>query len=171
MTFKRRIRPGFFTKNATTYHLDIMIELTQNKDGKECLKLTGSYFRGGGQISYILSECKPHVYFSKNDLVLIQEIWDNWHLNDMRAGTKKQEDFLRPYKKVKNLSYDEACEILSKHDLLIDNGYGYGSAWLYEKVPEHLLEYLFTLTGSGDSWDDIRPPNVDIDALFDLLLK
>lgn len=171
MTFVRRIRPGFFIENNKGYHLDIIIELTRNKDGEECLRITGSCVKGSGQISHLLSECSPHVRFSKNDLVLIQEIWGNWHLNDMRAGTKKQEDFLRPYKKAKNLSYDEACEILSKHDLLIDNGYWYGSAWLYEKVPEHLLEYLFTLPGAGNSWNDIRPPNVDIDELFDLLLK
>jgi hypothetical protein len=67
------------------------------------------------------------------------EIWDRWHLNDLKAGTRKQEAILDRYK-VKvgrdNLGYEEQVRILKHNDLLEDSGYRYGSAWLTEPMPD-----------------------------------
>lgn len=76
------------------------------------------------------------------------EIWERWHLNDMRAGTMKQETFLREYRANHpdcKMSYDLACQILSGADMLEDEGYRYGTAWLTEEVPGEVIAYLESL--------------------------
>ena len=60
--------------------------------------------------------------------------------------------------------------MLEEADLLIDNGYQYGTAWLREEVPDHVLEWLFSLPGTGDTFDDIRPKDIDMTA-FDALIN
>lgn len=80
----------------------------------------------------------------------IVNIWENWHLNDMKTGMPQQEQFLKDYKaqrKLDYLSYDEATSILAKHGLLTveDVGgkkYKYGSAWLKETVPSEVLKEI-----------------------------
>jgi len=34
---------------------------------------------------------------------------------------------------------------LESHDLLVDDGYKYGSAWLHEEIPEEVLDFLKSL--------------------------
>lgn len=68
-------------------------------------------------------------------------IWERWHLNDMNAGSPKQEDFLRG----KHLCYEEALKALGAVGLLQDDGYTYGSAWLFEALPEDVVTFLTSL--------------------------
>ena len=66
----------------------------------------------------------------------------------MRAGTMKQETFLREYRVNHpdcKMSYDLACQILSGADMLEDEGYRYGTAWLTEEVPGEVIAYLESL--------------------------
>lgn len=99
----------------------------------------------------------------------LKEIWENYHLNDMRAGCEHQRAEKwdeRPIDPTKPLNsygkFDEFC----KHNtwnmltwvtcwehpegLLCKPcptcGYKYGEAWLYEEVPEDVLIYLKSLT-------------------------
>lgn len=82
---------------------------------------------------------------NKNKLRLL-EIWHKWHLNDMKSGTKKQEECLRNWKdRPEGFSYEEDCKYLKEHKLYEDRGYAYGSAWLVEVLPEEIIkevEYL-----------------------------
>jgi hypothetical protein len=73
------------------------------------------------------------------------EVWDRWHLNDMRAGTPKQETFLREWRKTNKGDYSQVCSALEAAGLLIDDGYKYGSAWLKEEVPQDIIQWLFSL--------------------------
>ena len=59
------------------------------------------------------------------------DVWDRWHLNDTKAGTGAQEQFLRenPVK-----GFGKASEVLRIAGLNPDNGYEYGSKWLREEV-------------------------------------
>jgi hypothetical protein len=74
--------------------------------------------------------------------------WKLYHLNDMHAGTVKQEQALDDAKKsgVKIYSYDDSCKYLESIGLLEDDGYKYGSAWLYRQIPDddykEILELL-----------------------------
>ena len=71
------------------------------------------------------------------------DIWDRWHLNDMRAGTPEQE-------RIKctilaqgiKYEYSDMCKRLTQIGVNPDNGYSYGSQWLHEDVPEEVLETL-----------------------------
>lgn len=57
------------------------------------------------------------------------EVWDKWHLNDMRAGCKHQTTW-------KNDKVGVPCSVC---------GYKYGSAWNYEPLPESVITYLKSL--------------------------
>lgn len=81
----------------------------------------------------------PH--FTKETLDQLKQIWDRWHLNDMKAGTPAQEDYLRENYK-ERCDYTKACEVLQEAGLNPDNGYKYGSAWLFEEVPEDVINFL-----------------------------
>ena len=77
------------------------------------------------------------------------ERWSRWHLNDMRAGSPRQEEFLR---KNGHGGYDAAIASLTVAGLQPDDGYRYGSAWLNEEVPEEVLAELRNLPDS-----DLQP--------------
>lgn len=67
---------------------------------------------------------------------IIYKMWKKWHLNDLRAGTKKQRDLLSKYECI---SYDKQKEILSDNNLLEDDGFVYGREWLFENIEEEDL--------------------------------
>lgn len=76
-------------------------------------------------------------------------VWERWHLNDMRAGTPAQEDFLRPL----GLSgYGDMCEALKEAGLYTVEHegmpYRYGQGWLKEELPPHIRAFLASLPDS-----------------------
>lgn len=90
--------------------------------------------------------------FTKNMVEKLFYIWNRYHLNDMKPGTPKQMELLRKYT---GCDYSEACRVLKENNLYIDNGYRYGSSWLFEKVPDDIIRWLFELPGVGNSYTDI----------------
>ncbi len=68
------------------------------------------------------------------------EIWKEYHLNYMRAGTSKQTEFLESQKfpGYPTDYYEWASNLLIKAGLNPDDGYKYGSAWLKEEIPEDI---------------------------------
>jgi hypothetical protein len=107
--------------------------------------------------------------------------WDRWHLNGMKAGTPRQEAFLRqirdefPGYPVSH--YEWAKERLAevglqpdmdptyrqlKGDDPIPQPYSYGSSWLYEEVPAHVLDFLRSLPAEDNHpWGDSNYYNVE----------
>lgn len=73
----------------------------------------------------------------------LHNLWSNWHLNDLHAGTVKQEAALKEHGYSSN--YTDDCKYLESIGLLDDNGYRYGSAWLYREIPEDTLKEIETL--------------------------
>ncbi len=70
------------------------------------------------------------------NLKKIITIWKKWHLNDLTAGSKRQEDALNKWRgRPKGWSYDEDVQFLKKKRLYNDKGYKYGSAWLVRPLP------------------------------------
>ena len=134
--------------------------------------MTGDWRGLHGQIDEYLTDksLTPCVGFDYSDLKKIQNIWERWHLNDMRAGTPKQESFVRDWLNNHKFDYTEICMALSEVDLLNDNGYKYGSSWLTEKVPDEVIKYLFSLPAiSGDSWGEINPAPINEAEFFNIL--
>ena len=73
----------------------------------------------------------------------ILEVWDRWHLNDLRAGNEAQESFLRSLPKDPNgRGYERACELLRDAGLYTHNGYTYGSGWIAEPLPQYVLDTI-----------------------------
>ena len=101
----------------------------------------GSTFKphSWGQISRDLRE----EFGSDSKAKSILEVWDRWHLNDLRAGNEAQESFLRSLPKEANgRSYERTCELLRDAGLYTSDGYVYGSAWLTESLPGHVLQTI-----------------------------
>lgn len=81
----------------------------------------------------------------------IQDLHARFHLNDMHTGSPKQEAAVKAWtarreKAGKRYDYTEACEMLKKKGLLVDESYihdgkpyEYGTAWLTEEIPEEDL--------------------------------
>ena len=77
----------------------------------------------------------------------LHSLWKNWHLNGLHAGTEKQESALNMWHatKEKYHSYESDCKYLESIGLLVDNGYKYGTSWLYREIPEDTLKEIETL--------------------------
>lgn len=164
--YKRRICPAYEIGHygCRRFYIDISL-----KNGE--LSMCGKW-HSSGQISDDLTDVSlvPDEGFEYSDILKIQSIWKRWHMNDARAGTPKQEDFIREWMLTNEYSYDKACEALSNAGLLFDNGYKYGSAWLKEELPTEVIKYLFSLPAvSGTSWYDMDQTNVDEKEFFNIL--
>lgn len=76
----------------------------------------------------------------------IWEIWKEYHLNDLKAGTKIQEEALKNFVAPDSRNwYTDECNYLESLDILEDRGYTYGSKWLYMPVPEEIINELKTI--------------------------
>lgn len=83
----------------------------------------------------------------------LRDIWDKWHLNDMKAGSPAQQAWLAANPISDRLNhYKKACHGLADAGLNPDPGYlhngkpyRYGSAWLREEVPAEVLDFLRSL--------------------------
>lgn len=79
-------------------------------------------------------------------------VWERWHLNDLRAGSPEQEKYLRDHPISREeyaypkSHYEVAGQKLADAGLNPDaNGYQYGHAWKREEVPGEVLEFLRSL--------------------------
>lgn len=95
----------------------------------------------------------------RGKLVRFLQVWRGHHLNDMRAGSPRQMEWLRV--NPGNDNYTKALEALTEAGLNPDaeylhNGkpYVYGTAWLRSDVPEGALEFLRDLpdTDKQPAW-------------------
>jgi hypothetical protein len=85
-----------------------------------------------------------------------REVWKNWHLNDMKAGSPNQEKAIKEWLSTgAKYSYEGACEMLKSKGLLEDSAYihegkpyRYGSAWLSAEVPSEVISFLASLPKS-----------------------
>lgn len=82
---------------------------------------------GYGQITeYLRDITRPSGALTRADVNRLAEIWERWHLNLMRAGCAHMD---LPEDKSYDARMGITCPV---------TGYKYGSAWLYEPLPEGL---------------------------------
>lgn len=84
-------------------------------------------------------------FFKHNKTFMqIHSWWKQYHLNGMHAGTEAQEEALKSSKwgGVNANCYTAQCEYLESIGLLVDNGYKYGSGWLYRAIPQEDLKQI-----------------------------
>lgn len=112
----------------------IEIELREDMKGRPVFSACGNVYNGrgtdiitGGQILDEILDKMPN-----NALVqLIVGLWNRNHLNDMHTGTEAQEAALE---KLEHRSFADDCEYLKQLGLYEDNGYKFGSSWLYREI-------------------------------------
>lgn len=101
----------------------------------------------GGQCVGAIREIWGHI----PKVAELCDIWDRWHLNDLRAGTRIQEDTLRGKKnRSKHEHYTWACNYLRRKGLLVDRGYKYGAEWLFEPIPAKVVARIKVLAKKID---------------------
>lgn len=99
----------------------------------------------GGQC---LNEISKHI--KTPEFKRIRQIWEQYHLNDMKAGTKLQCQAIELWERRGNkYDYTAACEHLKVIGLYEDEGYKYGHQWLFEPIPAEIIteiKKLFKVT-------------------------
>jgi hypothetical protein len=97
------------------------------------LSLTGETVYSAGQIiDDVRAVVKPAKGLTAADLLELVSIWEEYHLNDMKALCAHQTaayEYSRGYKSL-DLDAIGACPV---------SGYRPGSAWLYKTVPDLIL--------------------------------
>ena len=96
----------------------------------------------GGQCYDCIRALFPH----NKKVQRIIEIWQEWHLNDMHAGTPEQEAYLKGKGLLGASKYEEACQALKEAGLyeVKYNGkpYKYGHDWLKREIPQEIIEEI-----------------------------
>lgn len=118
--------------------VDVKLEV---RDGKLYLSIVGEI--NGYSSGQCCKEMEKYAVQKRQNFDEIIEIWKRYHLNDMRAGTPKQERAVREYCKNNEYDYNKVREYLDSVGLLVDNGYTYGTSWLYEEIPQDVLNKIF----------------------------
>lgn len=75
-------------------------------------------------------------------------LWKRYHLNDLHAGTPVQEYALEHAPFQNNADYKARCEYLKSIGLYEVGGYKYGDGWLSEKIEEHDLALIKSISTS-----------------------
>lgn len=120
--------------------------------GVEGPRSNGHCWGGAGQID--LLDAEPVSYSSGWDadkVKLLAGLWERWHLNDMRAGTPRQEAYLRDPQVRRDIRNDSRYDpspfratlrALEAAGLQPDDGYSYGSKCMTEAVPDEVIGTL-----------------------------
>jgi hypothetical protein len=119
----------------------------------------------GGQCDDTIREYYGHIPKVRR----ILELWEAWHLNDMKSGTQAQLAVIDAYKlalsdavtgltgadAVANVDrlrktfgsdyYKTACDVLKRAGLYVDRGYTYGHGWLVAVPSDEVIEELKSL--------------------------
>lgn len=96
---------------------------------------------GGQNIDEIADLMKDN-----KDVQEIRDLWHKYHLNNLHAGTEKQEDALMKKFGNRNASdYDKHVEYLKSVGLYEDDGYKYGTGWLKREIPDNDKRRIISL--------------------------
>lgn len=109
------------------------------------LTMSADFVGGGGQCLDRISKFYPE----NKDYQRLVEIWKRWHLNGLKAGTRKQIEVVNEFFPCSLCyDYDDVCGILKEKDLYEDGSfnergkgeipYKYGHAWLVEILPDDI---------------------------------
>ena len=133
--------------------LTVELELKQNFKGQYVFSACASIWNGrktnnlcGGQCFDILFKCLKDNKIMNKQFEKIYRLWKLHHLNDLHAGTERQEKALSLANK-RHVDFKERCDYLKSVGLLYDDGYLYGSSWLYREIPQDDLKTIKEIIG------------------------
>lgn len=105
---------------------------------------------GGGQCLFDVMSAFPNDV----DIQRLCLFWGLWHLNGLKAGTRKQTEAILEYQQEHpewQYEYSNACDILKEAELLEDRGYKYGECWLVEVIPDEVITEIKELVNKLQS--------------------
>lgn len=115
--------------------------------------LSRSDITQGGQMQDTLREefdkgnMKLKSSISHDEFKKLLNIWDQWHLNDLNAGTDAQRKILDEHEN--DSKYQKLDKFLDRPRAILkdfksnpDRGYDYGSAWLYRPIPDDVVDFI-----------------------------
>ena len=159
--FTKVVRPAYTREEGSIFCTIKWDGSVLSSTGVIVPKVNGDCRGSCGQIIMGFKEYDERGYRTLADVILCPgwdkeslrkffDVWDRWHLNDMRAGSPVQEEYLRQNPIHEYLDhYGKACAVLKAAGLNPDsNGYSYGHAWKHEDVPADVLEFLAGLPDS-----------------------
>lgn len=136
-TFKK----SFSFLDADGKRARIDAEITDRSNYLE-FTASGTYQGGGGQV---LDEIKPANDAQKQFI----DLWYNWHLNGMSAGTEEQSAAIKKWEAAGNkYDYDAAVNYLKSINLYevkhpkTGEPYKYGHGWIIKDLPDGFLDNL-----------------------------
>lgn len=99
---------------------------------------------------------KLNNYLKENDTFkTIYEMWQKYHLNDIKNGTKAQGKAVKEYlKTAHHYNYYDVCEHLESKGLLYDRGFKYGTNHLLKPIEEVDLITIKSLL-EGDIYEKV----------------
>ena len=130
----------------------IEIEL-QERENKKILSICGNVWNIRNTDIICSGQCLDELqpFFKNNKLFKeVYRLWKLYHLNNMHAGTRKQEKFLKKHG-VENwtTNYEDICEFLNINNLLYDDGVKFGTVWHYWDIPKRDLEKIYKILGEA----------------------
>lgn len=136
--------------DGKSYRVELEIELTDDGNFSVCGDVYRSKWRFGEcERDYImggqcLDELAQYPSIKNNSkFKQVYEWWKKWHLNDLHAGTEKQEQALEDAGMTNWANnYTECCKYLESIGLLYDNGYKFGTSWLKREIPNEIKEEM-----------------------------
>ena len=106
----------------------------------------GLVFTASGEYCGHLGQCLDSIKPKNDAQKRLIELWEKYHLNDMHAGTEKQENAIKQWEKQGNkYHYEDVCLMLKAIGLYADNGFKYGHGWQYRALPVNIEEEVNTL--------------------------
>ena len=162
---KKRLSFGkidYNDKKRKVNEVVVEMELKENKEGQKCFAASAAVYNSrhtdwetGGQclddIQALVERDTPYgAEFGE-----IVRLWQAYHLNDMHAGTPKQEKALKDAGLTGFASqYSECCEYLKGiglYEVTLPDGslYKFGSGWLTEEIPEKDLKEIEDIIKNG----------------------
>jgi len=151
-----------YTRLINKVRVNIEIELREKKTAKCWQTLKNLTDVKELSIVGVIKEdkmgfCGGQCYDSIENAEKFVFLWKKYHLNDLKAGTKKQIEYIESLEATGfKYEYSAACNALIKANLYeVEIGletYKYGHGWLYMPLPNDILNQLETaLTLSGFS--------------------
>ena len=141
-----------------TITVDIRLDTQLCKDWETLEEKRMYVFTASARCKGHLGQCLDHIHEKAEQYIMpdekrvlynrIYNIWREYHLNDLQAGTKKQTALLTDTQRRAD-HYDNACETLKYLGLFEDRGFKYGHGWLCKEIPAEIVAEIMT-------WKDVE---------------
>lgn len=136
----------FYGKGRRINKVTVDVELRLDRKGREVFSCVGDVWNAhhtdivmGGQC---LDDLVPFLKRNRTFMEVL-DLWHKYHLNDMHAGTERQEACVKANPNHRDYKCD--CAWLERWGLLWDEDYKYGTAWLYREIPKRDRERIVAI--------------------------